>query len=102
MRGIELFCPLIVTIRQWSDRRKKVKIPMFTSYVFAHIDAKGFGVVRCDTGVLNFVYWQGKPAVIRNEEIEPIKRIASQGTDITVESEHVKIGDEVRIKEGPF
>ena len=35
--GVEVYCPMIKTIRQWSDRKKKVLLPMFPGYVFVHV-----------------------------------------------------------------
>ena len=32
--GIMIFCPTVTTVRQWSDRKKKVEVPLFNSYVF--------------------------------------------------------------------
>jgi len=100
--GLEVYCPLVLTIRQWSDRKKKVKIPMFTSYVFAHVSLQEFETVRRDPGVLNFVYWLGKPAVVREEEIRAIKLLTQEGTNIIVESTEPKLGDRITILEGPF
>lgn len=54
--GIEVFCPLITTIKQWSDRKKKVEIPLFSSYIFLKIaEAKRKDVFQI-SGVLNYVY----------------------------------------------
>ena len=36
--GIESSLPLIKTTRKWSDRKKKVEIPLFRGYVFVKID----------------------------------------------------------------
>ena len=53
--GFEVYCPLIKTLRQWSDRKKKVEIPMFSSYVFIHIDEKNRQLPLYDQGVMNYV-----------------------------------------------
>ena len=34
--GIDCYCPLVMKERQWSDRKKKVEMPLFNSYVFVH------------------------------------------------------------------
>lgn len=36
--GIECYCPLITQVRQWSDRKKKVVVPLFNSYVFVRLE----------------------------------------------------------------
>jgi hypothetical protein len=53
------------TLRQWSDRKKKVQIPMFPSYIFAHTNESERYQLLMDPGVLNFVFWLGKPAIVR-------------------------------------
>src|ERR1700733_7578238 len=68
-KKLEFYCPLNKVQRQWSDRKKIVTEPLFSSYVFVHIDETEQVPVRVTDGVINFVYWLGKPAVVRNEEI---------------------------------
>ena len=37
-KNIESSLPMASVIRQWSDRKKKVEIPLFRGYVFVNID----------------------------------------------------------------
>jgi transcriptional antiterminator RfaH len=67
--GFEMYCPTIKTLRQWSDRKKKVEAPMFPGYIFAHVNEKERLAILNDPGVLNYVFWLGKPAVVREEEL---------------------------------
>lgn len=73
-RGIESWCPVQKIERQWTDRKKIIEDPLFRSYVFVYIDEKDMLNVKKVDGVLNFIYYLGKPAVIRNEEIDLIKK----------------------------
>lgn len=72
--GIVSYCPLNKVQRRWSDRVKIVHEPLFKSYVFVYVDAEQMKEVRMVPGVVNFVYWNGLPAVIRMSEIETIKK----------------------------
>ena len=99
--GFKVYCPLVIRLQQWSDRKKKVEMPLFSSYVFVnveeHLREKVFGV----KGVVRYLYWLGKPAVVRDEEIEEIKKWLA--TDyIHAEVEHMCKGDTLKIKDGPF
>lgn len=94
-KGVEVYCPLQTTLRQWSDRKKKVKIPVFPSYVFVCVNEKERELVLMDAGVKNFVFWLGKPAIIRNEEIEEIKKCLSENY-----LNNEKEGDEIVITQG--
>src|SRR5215211_2634080 len=72
-KQIENYCPLNKVKRQWSDRKKIVMEPLFQSYVFVRVPKNMLTMVRETSGVLNFVYWLQKPAIIRDEEIDLIK-----------------------------
>lgn len=100
--GFEAYCPLTHTLRQWSDRKKKVSLPMFTSYVFGYLNEKERLEVVKDPGVLNFVFWLGKPAVVRDEEMAAIKEIEANGFQVEVAHERMEKGKRITIKEGAF
>ena len=62
--GIEVYCPLVTTIKQWSDRKKKVESPLIPSYVFVKIEEANRKEVFQVSGVVQYVFWLGKPAKI--------------------------------------
>jgi transcription antitermination factor NusG len=71
--GISVFCPLITTVKQWSDRKKKVKEPLFKSLVFVQVEEKLRDSVFNIPGVVRYLYWLGKPAIVKEYEILAIK-----------------------------
>lgn len=73
-KGMESYCPLQKIQRQWSDRKKIVEEPLFKSYVFVRIPEDEQTAVRMVNGVVNFVYWLGQPAIIKDKDIEIIQR----------------------------
>jgi len=77
-RAIESWCPTQKIERQWSDRKKIIEDPLFKSYVFVHIDIVNRLDVLTIPGVLNFVHYLGKPAIINDDEIILIKRYLSE------------------------
>lgn len=101
-KRIENYCPLNKVQRQWSDRKKIVEIPLFTSYVFVHISKEQYSMVREVSGIINYVYWLGKPAVIRDEEIEVIKNFLEEYQTVQLEKTEVRVNDHVRILAGPL
>lgn len=102
LRGFNSYCPLMTTVRQWSDRKKKVMLPMFPSYTFVKVEEYKREDVLADPGVLNFVFWQGEPAKVREKEIEAIRRIADEGQSIQIESNEMISGHSLIIPNGPF
>ena len=101
-KGIENYCPLNRVQKQWSDRKKIILAPLFTSYVFVRVSSDDQLAIRQTDGILNFVYWLSKPAVIRDEEIEVIKQFLNEHTFVRLEKVSMNINDMVRIVAGPF
>lgn len=102
-QGIESFCPTTTTENQWADRKKMVTTPLFTGYVFVRINDRDLTKVRYATGVLNYIYFMGKPAVIRDTEIEQLKMMVNNYNNLHVVSlNELSAGDRVRIKSGIF
>ncbi|MGB0167226.1 MAG: UpxY family transcription antiterminator [Luteibaculum sp.] len=103
LNGFETYAPVQEVKRQWSDRVKKVKIPVIPSYVFVRTEERERYDILQDPGVLNFVFWLGKPAIIRNEEIQRIKiMIDNKSVDEQIEFQQLQPGDIVEITSGSF
>lgn len=98
--GIESYCPLNRVSRQWSDRVKVVLEPLFKSYVFVHVNTSDQSKVRQVGGVLNFVYADGKPAAIRDEEIDIIRRFLDEYEDVTAVPVDIRPDARVTINKG--
>jgi transcription antitermination factor NusG len=101
-KKIECYCPINKVVRQWSDRKKIVHEPLFTSYVFVKVPETGLTSLKQTNGVINLVYWLGKPAVIRDVEIEIIKRFLNEHINIQLEKASIQVNDKVRILGGPL
>ena len=101
-KGIEAYCPINRTRKKWSDRMKWVEEPLFKSYVFVRIGENDQTSVRMINGVVNFVYWLGKPAVIKNREIEVIRRFLNEYEDVRAEPLELKTDTRISIRKGVF
>jgi transcriptional antiterminator RfaH len=101
-RGIECYCPLVTQVRQWSDRKKKVEVPLFNSYVFVQLAETDRNLVFFSTGAVRYLFWLGKPAIVREEEIATMKYWldGSNSSDISVVP--YQIGDRIKLASGPF
>lgn len=99
-KGIECYCPLNKIKRKWSDRLKTVEEPLFKSYVFVKVYDGEKTIVRMTAGVINFVYWNKKPALIKEKEIQTIKRFLDEHENIQVYPMDLKLNDRVRITAG--
>ncbi len=102
-RNVENYCPLNRVYRQWSDRKKMVTEPLFNSYVFIHACEEELNAIKkLSNNIVNVVYWLGKPAIIKNEEIEQIRYFLNEYSNVTIEKQPVRMNEMVRIIKGPF
>lgn len=99
-KGIESYCPLNKVRRKWSDRIKIVEEPLFKSYVFVKVDESDRAAVRTTDGVINFIYWDGKPAVIREKEIQAIKKFLDEHENVSVVKAEFKPSQRVVVTAG--
>jgi transcription antitermination factor NusG len=74
--------------------------PLFKGYVFVKLEDTKKWDVKKIPGILNFVYWLGKPAQIRDEEIDTIRRFLNEFNDVLVEQRGFVVNAEVRVKQG--
>ena len=99
-KGVESYCPVNKIRRKWSDRVKVVEEPLFKSYVFVKVNDEDRSAVRMTNGAINFVYWDGKPAVIKEKEITAIRRFLDEYENVEATPVELKVNQRVRITNG--
>ena len=99
--GIEAYCPMVTQVKQWSDRKKKVETPLISSYVFVNLEEKERNRVFDIHGIVRYLYWLGKPAIIQYHEIALLKD-SLKGIFTSVDVQGLKPGDSLTISKGPF
>lgn len=99
-KGIVSYCPLNKVRKRWSDRIKIVEEPLFKSYVFVQIREEEHQQVRMVSGVLNFVYWNGKPARVKESEIDTIRKFLNEYTDVEAKPVDLKANQAVMVQRG--
>lgn len=99
--GLDSFCPLVKTQRKWSDRRKTVEIPLFSSYLFVHVSPLEEDKVLQVDGIVGYVRDFGKNAEISSEEIQKIENLVNAYEDIEcINTRELKKGDQVYVDDG--
>lgn len=101
-KKIDAYCPLTKVVRQWSDRKKTLMEPLFNSYVFVHANVGEYQEIKQADGVINFVYWLGNPAVIKDDEIDAIRSFLDEHENVKLEKADVNINDRIKITSGPL
>lgn len=100
-KNVEVFLPLLETIKDWSDRKKKIYTPLFSGYVFVHTTPQErVEAIKEVSGVLRYVSYQNRPAIISPSEIESIKISLNLSERIHTENKIFGKGDLVTIMEG--
>lgn len=102
-KEIEAFLPLIQTVRYWSDRKKKLMVPLFPSYVFVNTNEEERIRAISDTyGAMRYVIYQKRPAIVSDREILNIKLSLQVPEKIKIEEKRIAEGDLVEITGGIF
>jgi transcription antitermination factor NusG len=100
--GVVTFCPLLTKISQWSDRKRKISVPLFNSYIFVQLEDLQRHRIFEVTGAIRYLFWLGKPAVVKDSEIEAIKKWLSVPDTYDVLVDQWKKGDKIVVESGPF
>lgn len=99
---IEAYCPMITEVHQWSDRKKKVTVPLIKSYVFIFIEDVNRDQVFAVTGILRYLHWLKKPAIVKNSEIETLKNWIDNPEADDISVSNISPGDGLLIANGSF
>ena len=86
--------------RQWSDRKKIVYEPLFKGFVFVNVIEEEKWALKNIEGIINYVYWLGKPAKVRQDEIERIQKFLQEFENVEVSENKVIKDDSVIITQG--
>ena len=99
--GIQAYCPTFTKIKQYSDRKKKVQKPLLPSYVLVQLSEQDRPKVFAIPGVVRYLFWLGKPAEVREEEIKLLKSNL-KGIFDEAKISKLSIGKEYTIPSGPL
>jgi transcription antitermination factor NusG len=100
-KNLEFLLPTYQRLARWSDRVHRAEAPLFPGYVFVHVAIEERVPVLETAGVVRLVSAGGKPAVLRDEDIERLRTFASRSGDVEPHP-YLRIGHRVRVKHGPF
>ncbi|HLV42365.1 MAG TPA: UpxY family transcription antiterminator [Brumimicrobium sp.] len=95
--GIEVCCPTRIERRQWSDRVKKVEVPLLPSMILVNLPDKHRADVFQVPGAVRYLYWMEKPAEVSQQEVEALKEMTKNKANI-VEVTRLKKGDEIELE----
>ena len=98
--GIEHYLPKVQVMRQWSDRMKKLTVPAFPSYLFVCNEDKDRQAVFQAKGVLHYVRHENQDAIIREEELDLLRKGGSMIIQNSLQAIRGLKGKQVKITAG--
>src|ERR1044072_200917 len=98
--GFESYCPLQKVLKQWKDRKKIVELPLIKGYVLVRAEEIQKWEILKLQGILNFVYWNKKPARIREAEITELKAFLEEYREGSISCHSLKIDELVEVTSG--
>ncbi|MBN1789432.1 MAG: UpxY family transcription antiterminator [Bacteroidales bacterium] len=99
---IEAYLPLRTTLRQWSDRKKKVSEPLFSCYLFVKISTRDYFKVLNTPGVVRYITFEGKAVPIPDSQIQLIKNLLEFELETPDDTVKLRSGDTVEVIAGPL
>jgi len=98
----ECFLPLVKTIKQWSDRKKKVEEPLIPGVVFVYCFENELSTLYNIPSIHSILKFLNKPAIVKDQEIQNLKILTNQSIDLINKENVFYFGDIVKIIKGPF
>jgi len=96
-KGLTAYCPINRIEVKHGTKKKLESHPLFPSFVFVNVEEHQKMVVLKTTGVLNFMYWLCKPAIIRQEDILAIRIFLDDYPQVILEKTAVSIHEPIQI-----
>ena len=97
--GIEAYCPSRIEIRQRSDRKKKIFVPLLPSMVLVNIEEREKNKVFDVQGVVRYLYWLGQPTKVSFDEVLTLKEVTADKNLVAQAVIKKSIGAEVDLLE---
>jgi transcription antitermination factor NusG len=95
--GIEAYCPVRTEVKFWSDRKKSILVPVLPSMVLVKIDKNKRNQVFDIPGVVRYMFWLKKHAVVRDSEVDSLKLLLKSNNIIEQNVTSYNVGNEIKI-----
>tara|TARA_Y100000739_G_C20160014_1_gene262844 strand:+ start:26 stop:487 length:462 start_codon:yes stop_codon:yes gene_type:complete len=92
--GINAYCPTRTELKVWSDRKKKIDMPVLPSMILVNIEEKDINKVFESTAVVRYMFWLGKRAKVRQFEVDILKKYLDAGISVSNNNlSNINVGD---------
>ncbi|MBL6873569.1 MAG: UpxY family transcription antiterminator [Flavobacteriales bacterium] len=97
--GIKSYCPTVVKVSQWSDRKKKIKTPALPSILFVNIQEANRNLVFDCPGVVRYMFFDKKIVSVPQKEIDTIKSHLEGKNCVSVNTSLTNVGDSISLEQ---
>jgi transcriptional antiterminator NusG len=104
-QGVESYLPLVERERSWTDRAKRVSLPLFPGYLFLRFRRATISAVLGIPGLMDVVRDGGEPAVVREDELDSVRVLLDgvrKSGELPTPTDYLVVGDPVKVVGGPF
>tara|TARA_B100001540_G_C15642645_1_gene567311 strand:- start:28 stop:489 length:462 start_codon:yes stop_codon:yes gene_type:complete len=96
--GINAYCPKRTELKFWSDRKKKIEVPLLPSMVLVKINDNDINRVFESPGVVRYMFWLGKRAIVRKSEIDALKKYLNNNYNFaSTQISKIKVGENFNV-----
>lgn len=99
--NVNYYLPVVVKMKQWSDRKKKISEPLIRGYIFIHATERERITALEQNAVVRCVTFNGRVATIPDWQIDNLRRMLETESDFMI-SEKIQAGQKVKVISGPF
>ena len=97
--GIKSYCPTVVKVSQWSDRKKKIKTPALPSILFVNIQEANRNLVFDCPGVVRYMFFDKKIVSVPQKEIDTLKSHLEGKNCVSVNTSLTNVGDSISLEQ---
>ncbi len=101
-QGFETFLPLVKTLRIWSDRKKKVELPLIPSYIFVKTDIENYHKILNNSNILTVVKIDNKPVPVPESDINNLRILINNNSELKVSNKRFDKGEIIELTHGQF
>ena len=101
-KGINYYLPIVKTLKQWSDRKKKVEEVLFKSYIFVYVNEGTYIEALKVPGAVKYVSIEGKAVRLSENQMDAIKNTIANKLEFDLSTDYFRKGKTVEVKHGPL
>jgi transcription antitermination factor NusG len=97
--NIKSYCPTVIKVSQWSDRKKKIKTPALPSLLFVNMKESERNLVFDCPGVVRYMFFDKKIVSVPQQEIDILKSHLEGKNCLNINTSNIEVGDSISLEQ---